>query len=142
MKTARQFNCAHCHVRVAICSPCDRGNIYCGPACSRHARALNHRISNQLYQKSLRGRLKHADRQRRYRQRQKEKSKKVTDVGSPDSPLNDLLPREPNGDKSRLMEPLYCHFCGEAVSPFLRNGFLRHHRNNKSHSSPSWPLGP
>ena len=138
-KTARLFNCAHCQSQVVICSYCDRGNIYCGPRCSQHARALNHRIANQKYQKTIRGRQKHAERQRRYRQRQ---TKKVTDQGSPYLPPNDLLPVEPNEGKSGQSEPILCHFCGEVVSSFLRNGYLRHHIQESLLRSPSWPLAP
>ena len=89
-KSARLFNCARCLKQVIICSHCDRGNLYCGPACSQQARAQNHRIANQIYQKSLRGRHKNAERQRRY---QKLKKNKITDQGSPVLPPNDLLPR-------------------------------------------------
>lgn len=139
---ARFFYCALCHKQVVICSHCDRGNIYCGPPCSRQARTLNHRIANQQYQKSFKGRQKHAKRQRCYRQRQKEKIQKVTDQGSPDLPPSDLLPSEPIEGKSRSAKHHYCHFCGKAVSVLLRNGFLRHHRDDKSRYSSSWPSGP
>lgn len=141
-KTARLFYCARCSEPVVICSRCDRGNIYCGSTCSGQTRILYHRIANQKYQHSLKGRQKHGERQRRYRERQNEKKKKVTDQGSSDLPPNDLLPSEPNEDTSRQPNALYCHFCGEPVSSFLRNGYLRHHRNEKSVYSSSWPLGP
>lgn len=141
-KSAREFNCARCHKQVIICSPCDKGNIYCGYICSRRSRALNHRIANQVYQKTLKGRQKHAQRQRRYRQRKNEKQQKVTDQGSNDSTPNDLLPHVPSEEKSQETEQLYCHFCRKAVSTFLRNGFLRHHQEDNQHDSSSWPLGP
>ena len=74
-KSARKYNCVRCHAQIIICSACDRGNIYCGSICSQQARVQNHQISNQLYQKSLKGRLKHAERQRGYRaQRERKKS--------------------------------------------------------------------
>ena len=139
--TARLYCCARCHSQVCICSRCDRGNIYCGLTCSQRSRAQKHRIANQKYQKSLKGRQKNAARQRRYRQRQKDNIKKVTDQGSPDLPLNDLLPNKPSEDKSRQVDQVCCHFCGELVSPFLRTGYLRHHRH-QSYDSASWPLGP
>ncbi len=138
-KSARIYNCARCHHQTVICNDCDRGNIYCGPLCSQQSRAQNHRKANQSYQKSLRGRQKHAARQRRYHERNKNK---VTDQGSPDLFPNDLLPNEPSGDKLRSAEPICCHFCGEIVSSFLRNEYLRHSREHKSHHSSSWPLGP
>jgi hypothetical protein len=141
-RTARFYNCASCFQHTVICNRCDRGNIYCVSSCSRQARLLNHRKANQTYQNSPKGRQKHARRQQRYRERQKEKKKKVTDQGSSDLPPNDLLSNEPNEDKSRQPDALYCHFCGEPVSSFLRNGYLRYHRNEKSVYSSSWPLGP
>ena len=137
--TARLFCCARCFTSVVICSRCDRGNIYCESTCSGRARAQYHRIANQKYQRSLKGRLKHAQRQRRYRERQKATAKKVMDQGSPVMPPNDVLPNRPNERPSRQACTDYCHFCGEPVSLFLRNGFLRHH---VSDGSSSWPLGP
>lgn len=141
-RTARFYNCVRCFRHTLICNRCDRGNIYCASSCSRQARLLNHRKANQKYQSSPKGRQKHAARQRRYRERQKEKKKKVTDQGSRDLPPNDLLPSEPNEDKSQKATVLYCHFCNEPVSSFLRNGYLRYHRDEKSAYSSSWPLGP
>lgn len=140
MRSARIFNCARCHIQVAICSHCDRGNIYCGSACAKQAAVQNHRRANAIYQQSLKGRLKHAKRQQRYRQRQKEKSKKVTDVGSTDLSTNDLLLKKPKEDKQ--INSICCHFCGAEVSPLLRNGFLRHFRGSQQRYSSSWPLGP
>jgi hypothetical protein len=137
--TARLFYCACCLTPVVVCSRCDRGNIYCGSTCSACTRTLNHRIANQQYQRSLKGRLKHAQRQRRYRERQKAIAKKVTDMGSPVLPPNDVLPDRPNERPSRQVCTAHCHFCGEPVSLFLRNGFLRHHMND---GLSSWPLGP
>jgi hypothetical protein len=66
----------------------------------------------------------------------------VTDHGSNDLPINDLLPRVLSEEKLREVEQLYCHFCRKAVSRFLRNGFLCHHQEDQSHYSSSWPLGP
>ena len=137
--TARLFYCARCLQPVVICSRCDRGNIYCGSKCSGQSRTLNHHIANQKYQHSLKGRLKHAKRQRRYRERQKATAKKVTDQGSPALPPNDVLPRQPNERPSWQVSTARCHFCGEPVSLFLRNGFLHHHMRDVLSS---WPLGP
>jgi hypothetical protein len=138
-KTARFFSCFCCHQQVVICSHCDRGNLYCGAMCSQRTRILNHRIANQTYQQSLKGRLKHAQRQQRYRAQKITTSKKVTDRGSPDLPAHDVLPDRPDEGRTQLVDTTRCHFCGDVVSHFLRNGFLRHHRNDVSSS---WPLGP
>ena len=137
-KSARLYNCAHCHVQVVICSDCDRGNIYCNLGCSKKSRIRNHRVANQKYQKSFKGRQKHAERQQRYRQRQKEKNKKVTDQGSPILSPNDLLQPKPNENK----KPICCHFCGKEVLPFLRIGYLHQQGSTSTDCSQSWPLGP
>jgi hypothetical protein len=137
-QSARLFNCALCLLQVTICSDCDRGNIYCGSTCSQFARADNHRIADKKYQKTFRGKQKHAERQRRYRQR---KQIKVTDQGSHLISNNDLLLTEPKNDTKRLAPKDYssiiCHFCSKNCSMFLR----RCSRNSKSMSS-SWPSGP
>jgi hypothetical protein len=138
-KPARLFNCARCKRQVIICTLCDRGNVYCGLICSRRSRMQNHRIANQKYQNSLKGRLKHAQRQRRYRQRLKEK---VTDQGSFDLPPNDLLSSKPKGE--RKVQPvglMYCHFCGKPCLLFLRTDLLGSSKEGQRHYS-SWPLGP
>ena len=121
---ARIFNCARCWCQTIICTHCDRGNIYCGSICARESRTKNHRISNQIYQKTFRGKQKHALRQSHYRQRQKEKAKKVTDMGSANTPLHDLLPTATNENKKTISEKMHCHFCGKNVSRYLRNDYL------------------
>lgn len=132
--TARIFNCARCRRQTLICTYCDRGNIYCGSGCARQSRIQNHRIANQVYQKTYQGRQKHAVRQRNYRLRQKQKIKKVTDQGSALVPPNDLLHPDKNTDKKTVSESLHCHFCGKGVSPYLRNGYLRHHVRYKANN--------
>jgi len=67
----RMFGCTRCQTQVFICSDCDRGQIYCGTACSRTARAQHHREADRRYQQSRKGRFTHAARARRYRRRQK-----------------------------------------------------------------------
>lgn len=124
MKSARLYQCVRCHCQCVVCSDCDRGNIYCGFACAAQSRAQNHRIANRIYQKTFRGSQKHADRQRNYRLRQKQK---VTDQGSTNASSNDLLPTATNDNKKTMSEKICCHFCGKNVSPYLRNGYLRYH---------------
>ena len=58
-----------CRVQVILCSRCDRGNRYCGRACRRQARTEARRQAAQRYQRSWRGRVCHAQRSRRWRQR-------------------------------------------------------------------------
>jgi hypothetical protein len=82
----------------------------------------------------MQGRQKHAERQRRYRQRQKNK---VTDHGSNDLSTNDVLPRKPNECKEQLKRSIQCHFCKKEVSAVLRYGFLSDHLLSRYSS---WPL--
>lgn len=145
--SARLFNCARCHRQVTICSDCDRGNIYCGQACSKIARKESLQAADQRYQNSQRGRLKHAARQQRYRQRQKENAeKKVTDHGSPVSPPDVLLPPEVNEPPKRVAasvtHDIHCHFCGRSCLVFLRAGFLRRGSPDEARIFASWPRGP
>lgn len=132
---ARLFHCTRCHAPVVICSWCDRGNIYCGSICSEASRRVNHRFANQKYQQSLKGRLRHAKRQRLYRQRQAVIAKKVTDQGSLHLPHSDVLDTSPDERALSKISTSYCHFCRKPVTFFLRSSFLRHDRS-------SWPLGP
>jgi hypothetical protein len=126
--SARLYNCAGCNVLASICSHCDRNNIYCGPTCSRAARIQSRSLASQRYQKTLRGRHKHAERQRRYRERQKNK---VTHHTFPVLPSRVVLPVKPN---ERISEPMkdfrHCHFCKRPVSLFLRRDYLRYAKKN------------
>ena len=65
----RLFLCARCRIQVVLCSRCDRGNRYCGRPCRRLASDAARRDSARRYQRSRRGRLAHAERSRRWRQR-------------------------------------------------------------------------
>lgn len=140
--SARLYNCAACHSQIIICSHCDRNHIYCGSACSRAARVRSCYLAGSRYQLSFRGRLKHAQRQRRYRERIKIK---VTHHSSPVLPPRDVLPKLPNkpiSDSEAVSRHYHCHFCGGSCSLFLRRGFLRHLGQDSSPRSPSWPLAP
>ena len=134
MKDARLYQCVRCHHQCIICSDCDRGNIYCGSTCAVQSRAQNHSIANQIYQKTFRGRQKHALRQSHYRFRQQEKTKKVTDQGSACLPPHDLLSPVENDPKKITVEQNHCHFCGENVSFYLRNDYLRYDTQNKKNN--------
>ena len=68
---ARLFSCASCRRQVVLCRRCDHGNIYCSRSCSDRARRRSMRLAGQRYQNSRRGRHKHAERQRRYRERRR-----------------------------------------------------------------------
>jgi hypothetical protein len=72
---ARLFVCARCRAQVLLCSRCDRGQRYCGPACSRAARQESQREAARRYQVSRAGRMAHAERARRWRQRCRERER-------------------------------------------------------------------
>ena len=126
--SARLFMCAECHAQALICSCCDRGQIYCAGDCAARARRRTGRDAGRRYQTSLRGRLAHAARSRRYRVR----CKNVTHHGSPPSPPDDLLSPDPAaaskppsiGDFPR-QPPGRCHWCGGVCPQFVRQNFLR-----------------
>lgn len=140
--SARLFNCARCSRQVIICSCCDRNNIYCCPECSQLARKKSLREAGKRYQNSLKGRHRHANRQKRYRQRLAKKVKIVTHHSSPILSINDLLPQQPGKQKKHLAQPVICHFCGNYCSTFLRSRFLHRRISGKARYFSSWPSGP
>jgi hypothetical protein len=68
-RSARMFLCARCRQQVLLCSHCDHGQRYCSRACSSASRRGQRRQSSQDYQRSARGRLKHAARTALWRRR-------------------------------------------------------------------------
>ena len=126
--TPRLFSCIRCHVQVVICSHCDRGQIYCGAECSDAARLQSKRTAEKRYQLTPGGRMKHALRQRRYRERL---TKIVTDHSSHSPVQNGLLKKVKNKAKEAVVSHgdsnRRCYFCKKSVSSWFRNGFLRHH---------------
>jgi len=88
--SGRLLLCAHpdCHTLTAICSRCDRGQIYCSRECSRKARGSKQREANKGYQDTEKGRKNHAERARRYRER-KRKAARINAQGA--------MPSEANG---------------------------------------------
>jgi hypothetical protein len=141
--TGRLFNCLLCRSQCVICTCCDRGNIYCSSSCSSKAREKSLQLAGHRYQNSYLGRLKHAQRQKRYRERQ---IKKVTHQGSSLLPDNDLLPSKPNQaikhQEQTASDSLYCCFCSKKCSLFLRTGFLVRNSRKDSRLLTAWPLAP
>jgi hypothetical protein len=134
MDDARLFLCARCQCQVRICSRCDRGQQYCGARCAGIARGESRRAAARRYQHSRHGRHRHAERQRRYRERcrQGPRRAKVTHQGSAPPPSSVSLPahRSPNREASLSVSPIptapaHCHFCGCPLSDFVRLGWLR-----------------
>jgi hypothetical protein len=129
----RMFICARCQTLVLICSRCDRGRIYGGPACSSASRTQNHRAAERRYQQSRKGRFTHAARSRRYRLR-RQAQQIVTDQGSPppvpDVPLRVAAgiaaqPRRQASSVTAMGRSPICFFCGAPTREWVRRGFLR-----------------
>lgn len=142
-KNARLFNCILCCQQTVICGCCDRGNIYCGSACSQTARKTSLLAAGRRYQKSWQGRLKHAARQKRYQERLR---KKMTHQGSPVLSAHDSLPTEPTNpvlpSKSARVDLHHCHFCQKRCSGLVRLGFIGRKDRVQTQKTTSWPLGP
>jgi len=126
--TGRLFLCARCRVQVHICSPCDHGQIYCAGECSRISRRASVCGAGGRYQRTRKGRFAHAERSRRYRQRQQN----VTHHGSLIELLDDLLSVDSAlaiaAPQASATPPrsssVQCQFCGVSCSAFVRVGYL------------------
>jgi hypothetical protein len=129
----RLYNCDRCQLQVRICLRCDHGNVYCAGECAKVRRRESLRRAQARYQRTWRGAMRHADRQRRWRARQRQDPKIVTHQGSSiavarcmvavsavvrKSPT-DASPEEP---KSPPIRPSlkHCAFCGAALPAWTR----------------------
>ncbi len=148
---ARLFLCAGCRIQVILRSHCDRGNRYCGRACWRQTHDLARREAACRYQCSRAGRLRHAARSQRWRQRlalgvidgegadltsraDADAAHKVLHQGSRLSvsaaPLAactpDLAstPAEPTAGTPVYPPMRRCYRCGALQPDWLRQGFL------------------
>ena len=137
--SARLFHCARCHCQVIVCRYCDHGNVYCANGCADHARATSLRRAAKRYRSTRRGRHGNADRQRRFRARQREK---VTHQGSP--PVVDpvlllfvvnALERHQEDERYGTGTVIYCHLCQRECDAFLRRDFLQPPQRGKQHRS-------
>ena len=141
---ARLYLCAHpgCRDQVLICSDCDRGHIYCAD-CAPGARRRSLHRAGRRYQASGRGRIKHAERSRRYRARKnRAHENKVTHHGSPADRTDAVLTADPvvAGEQSLPLDSRQrprspggcCMRCGRRCSVYVRQGFLpRRVRRNR-----------
>ena len=146
----RRFLCAACRVAVYICTHCDRGQRYCAAGCARAARCQSQREADRRYERSLRGRLKHAERSRRYRMR----CKSVTDQGSlvaaeydvlSTSATIDAIATDSIGETTPLLvtesphqeraseKLLQCSFCRRWCPPWVRMTTLRRRSSRPRH---------
>lgn len=118
---SRRYCCLNCNCQVIICSHCDRGNRYCKQCSPKIALKVRQR-ANKRYQITYQGRLNHAARQKRYRERERLK-KKVTYTGSNSISFRDLLNKKRKDvninfkpDKKQKSKDIFCHCCGKSCS--------------------------
>jgi len=143
---ARLYLCARCRIQVVLCSRCDRGNRYCGRPCRHQAREDARRQTAQRYQRSWRGRIAHAQRSRRWRQRRAaaagggDDAHNVTHQGSqPGLAAAPLVAWTHDSASSGLTDTAapsapqeidgtcwYCRRCGTWQPARVRLGFVRH----------------
>lgn len=138
----RMFLCARCREPVVLCSRCDRGQRYCGQVCSRAARKDFQRDAGRRYQSGSAGRVKHAERSRRWRERQEEQcaggsegSGTVTHhgllqglTGAPGLSSDTKDSAVPINPGATAQAQWLCPQCAAALQPWVRQGFLRRRR--------------
>jgi hypothetical protein len=142
VEAQRRFFCDRCQVPVVVCTPCDRGQRYCGPDCSQAARREKQRASNRRYQSTERGRKLHNARQARYKDRQRNRLRQtatdpeVTEQGYQEAVSQPL-------DAKRQPARRSCMVCGAPRTEFLRlepkarrPKTLRHHRRRVPSTGP------
>ena len=164
---ARLYLCARCRAQVILCSRCDRGNRYCGRQCRHQAREQARREAAQRYQRSWSGRIAHAQRSRRWRQRRAARdavcgtgvdAHNVTHQGSRpgvaaaplvawthDSAtvaLADITAQDTPQELAIATLPTVvacwtCRRCGERQPAALRLGFVRHGTGARRRHDPS-----
>jgi hypothetical protein len=148
----RLFSCARCHRQVTICSYCDRGQWYCGKACSQQSRRELSRAASRRYQATPKGRRLHAARQVRHRKKLPAIlfTEEVTHRGTP-TPEAEIRLRStiaespPTVDCKEAAEVgeeagdgwVLCAFCGARCQPFARRGPLRCRRRRHT-TDPRW----
>lgn len=135
--TYRLFSCHRCRVQCLICSPCDRGNIYCLP-CASKARSHRLKSAQRRYRKSKRGKAHHARAERARRARRA--TSFVGDHGSTSAvlapqhsmtPTEELEQKHSSGEKHESAlccddslkkghRVFRCQFCSAPLSPWAR----------------------
>ena len=155
-RPVRLFLCARCRNQVLLCSHCDRGQRYCGSACSRQARGAAQRGAAQRYQRSRRGRMAHAARTRRWRGRRlayRGSANSVTHQGSQagvvaaplaawthdtaSSSLDATAAAAPLQDATEPSAAPCCARCSAPLGAWVRQGFLRRGRPRMGSAPPS-----
>jgi hypothetical protein len=136
----RLYSCARCRSQVRICRNCDRGNQYCARSCAVQRRVESVRRAGARYQRTRPGARLHADRQRRWRERQPQE---VTHQGSAAATVECTIPvivipaavahaqveiaitDAVHGGVTGALRPSLCSFCGSELPRLTRLGHLR-----------------
>ena len=135
--SARLLRCARCGALVLICRACDRGQRYCGRACSTAARKQAQQEAAQRYQRSPAGRAAHASRSQRWRDRRRLADgdlPAVTHQGGT-AMLEEAVgvPQQAAQVTPQPHDPhpllLRCMCCAHGLGPWLRCGALRRPRS-------------
>src|SRR5664279_1955223 len=135
-ESLRRFLCARCRAVAFICTPCDRGQLYCPGDCAREARQSSRREANRRYARTAEGRRKSAARSQRYRDRQfvtghgslSDCSRVVLDPSTTnavaETSSTELLPIMKPKPDAGIGSGFQCSFCG-CWSKWIRRGPLR-----------------
>ena len=89
----RDRRCRYCGRGFAVCSACERGQVYCSEGCRRWGRTLSLRAARSRHQRSEEGRLDHRDRNRALRARRA----RVTEQSSENSTWGAMVVVAPLG---------------------------------------------
>jgi hypothetical protein len=126
---------AACRQMFFLCSHCDRGQVYCGKACSSAARRASVRAAGTRYQATADGRHAHAARQQRYREKvthhAPEKGPELATL--PPAPVTAAISAADNPGAARTLNherqraPYRCAMCARE-SRFLRHETLARYR--------------
>lgn len=118
------IECRYCHFIFHLCRSCYRGQCYCGEPCRLIAQRKAHRLAQQRYRQTTKGRKAHcrAEQQRRFK-KNRPREKNMADEGS-----------TPAGSHVNLVikqiKTIICCCCcgviGQVVSKFPRRGYGQH----------------
>jgi len=124
----RVFICQWCQEVATICRECDHGNQYCSKECAAAGRRASKLCASLKYQGTREGRLRHAARQQRYRNRPEQK---VTRQGSEAISRPGIRERASREVLAAAMETALrqedatCCHCGKVFHGGVRLGYVQ-----------------
>jgi len=124
----RVFICQWCREVAAICRECDLGNQYCSKECAAAGRRASKLRASLKYQDTRPGRLHHAARQQRYRERLKQKVTRQGRKATSRSGTRGSVPRDALAAAMeaalRQVDATCCH-CGRVFHGGVRLGYVQ-----------------